>query len=265
MYSPVQLALKYVRYYLTSSNGKGHGVHSPFVFEFITKVLNDERNFYCYDEIEAERQNLIYNDEEILVEDFGAGSRLQLHKKRKISVIAKSSLKPKKYSRLLFRMVNYYQPLTIIELGTSFGITSSYLASGNKNAQLITMEGANEIANVAQQTFKRLNIDNIQIIRGDFTNTINTTLNSLQKIDFAFIDGNHRKEPTIDYFEKLLSKIDESSVLIFDDIHWSSEMEEAWRYIQQNKNVTLTIDLFFIGIVFFRQEQKTKEHFSIRF
>jgi len=266
MYSPFQLSRKYIWYWMTSGNGKGHGIHSPFVFEFIASVLNDDGEYYCYQPIEALRTRL-QNDQIVLeFEDFGAGSRVHASYKRKVSEIAKSSLKPRKYAQLLFRMINFYQPKNVLELGTSLGITTTYLASANNNVSVITMEGAKAVAAVARNNFKALRLDNIKIIEGNFDVTLKNVLQKqLTKVDFAFIDGNHRKDPTIKYFEQLLPHTNEYSILIFDDIHWSKEMEAAWEYIKAHEAVTLSIDLFFIGIVFFRKEQKVKQHFTIRF
>lgn len=266
MYSPFQLGKKYLWYWITAKNGKGHGIHSPFVFEFITSVLNDNGEYYCYQPIEALRARL-QNDQTVLeLEDFGAGSRVHASYKRKVSEIAKSSLKPKKYAQLLFRIINFYQPKTVLELGTSLGITTAYLASANDKISVITMEGAKAVADVAKNNFKTLRLENIKIVEGNFDITLKDVLqNQPSKVDFAFIDGNHRKEPTIEYFQQLLPHLHDYSILVFDDVHWSKEMEEAWEYIRLHEAVTLAIDLFFIGIVFFRKEQKIKQHFTIRF
>lgn len=265
MYSSAQLVLKYFKYWLTASNGKGHAIHSPFVYEFIIQVLNDKREFDCFRYIESLREELKNNQIEITVPDFGAGSRMQLNTKRKVSAIAKSSLKPKKYSQLLFRIVHYYKPCNILELGTSLGITTSYLSFANPSAQIVTMEGAPAIASIAKNNFKQLQLSNIKIIEGNFDDTFSSVIRQLPAINFAFIDGNHRKQPTLYYFNKLISLISPSTIFIFDDIHWSKEMEDAWSEIKQHPSVKLTIDLFFIGIVFFRTEQKSKQHFTIRF
>src|SRR3954463_12768476 len=161
MYNKWQMAKKYMQYLWHASNGKGHGVHSPFVFSFITQVLNDKRFFYCYETIEIVRGQLKHDNTLLTLEDFGAGSRIHSHTQRKVADIANSSLKPKKYSQLLFRMVNYFQPATILELGTSLGITSSYLACGKEDAQVITMEGAKAVATIAKQNFQSLRLKNI--------------------------------------------------------------------------------------------------------
>jgi predicted O-methyltransferase YrrM len=265
LHSPFQLAKKYLRYYVNASNGKGHGVHSPFVFDFIKNVLRDKKDYECYSPIESQRKKLKANNTLIEVEDFGAGSSVIKENKRVVKDIANSSLKPRKFAQLLFRMVQCYQPATIIELGTSFGITSSYLASGNKNAQLYTCEGAENIASIALQTFDALQIKNIELIKGDFAKTLPSLFAKTGLVDFGFVDGNHRKEPTVQYFLQLLTYSKPTTILVFDDIHWSAEMEAAWEIIQQNAAVTLTIDLFFIGLVFINPDFKVKQHFTIRF
>jgi len=128
MYSPLQIAIKYFNYWITSSNGKGHGMHSPFVFEFITKVLNNKTGYPEYEKGEALRNQLLNDNTVLEVEDFGAGSVIDKKSKRSISSIAKNAAKPKKFGQLLFRMVKHYQHATILELGTSLGITTSYLS-----------------------------------------------------------------------------------------------------------------------------------------
>lgn len=265
MYSPFELGIKYLKYYVTASNGKGHGMHSPFVFDFITKVLNDDRNFYAYQSIENVRELLLIDKRELDIEDFGAGSRVKKTNTRAVCAIADSSLKPKKFGQLLFRIVDRYSPDNILELGTSLGITTAYLASAKKNAAVITMEGAGAVAALAKQNFKKLQLDNIEMVEGNFDETLSDVMKRTKKLDLAFIDGNHRLEPTVRYFKELLPAVHEYSVLIFDDIHWSKEMEQAWETIKEDPSVTLSIDLFFIGLVFFRKEQKVKQHFTVRF
>ena len=265
MYSSFQLAKKYIHYYLTASNGKGHGVHSPFVFYFISKILNDKKQYECYTAMERQRQQLLENTGIIAVEDFGAGSAVMKSNKRVIKNIARSSLKPKKFARLLFRIVQCYQPANILELGTSLGITSSYLAKGNERGKVFTCEGSSAIAAIAEKNFEQLQIKNIRLTQGNFAITLQPLLNKIGKVDLAFIDGNHRKEPTLEYFSTLLNHSTSSTILIFDDIHWSEEMEAAWKEIQQHTSVTLTIDLFFIGLVFINPDFKVKQHFIIRF
>ncbi|MGN6531542.1 MAG: O-methyltransferase [Ginsengibacter sp.] len=265
MYSAFQLAKKYFRYFVNAQNGKGHGVHSPFVFDFIIHVLNDKKKYNCYAKIESLRKELLANHTSIEVQDFGAGSAVIPFKNRIVKDIAASSLKKKKYGQLLFRITKYYQSKTIVELGTSFGITACYLASASADSKVFTFEGAKNIAKIASQNFEKCGLKNIELIEGDFNKTVSANEKIIANVDLLFIDGNHRKEATLEYFDFFLKKLNEHSIFIFDDIHWSKEMEEAWKAIQQHDSVTLTIDLFFVGLVFFSKDFKVKQHFTIRF
>jgi predicted O-methyltransferase YrrM len=265
-FNNIQLLSKYLCYYLTSANGKGHGVHSPFVFDFITNVLNDKKSRPCYSKTEAIRKDLLKQTQEIEVIDFGAGSGVLKTKKRRIKDIASSSLKPRKYAQLLHRIVQYYQPANMIELGTSLGITSLYLSQGNPNGIIHTFEGDPSIGDIAIKNAQMVGASNLTHHIGEFEQSFTPFLESFTgHIDFAFIDGNHRKEPTIQYFNQLVPFLKNDSILIFDDIHWSADMEEAWKTICASEKITLSIDLFFIGIVFVKSEFKEKQHFRIRY
>jgi predicted O-methyltransferase YrrM len=265
LYSPIQLAFKYIGYYLFSDNGKGHGTHSPFVYAFITRVLNDRNTYSCYTEIEARRKALLRDERVIEVDDFGAGSGALKSKRRKVANIARHSLKPRKYAQLLFRIVQYYRPASILELGTSLGVTTAYLACGNEAATVYTAEGSPAIAGIAEEGFNRLGIKNIRCVTGNFSDTLPELLSTGLQPDMCFIDGNHRKAPTLDYFSMLLPLMKPDSFMVFDDIHWSRDMEEAWEEIRSHERVTLSIDLFFIGLVFFNPDVREKQHFRIRY
>ncbi len=263
MYNKITLASKYLRYLLFASNGKGHGVHSPFVYQFIEQVLNDKKNYAVYGTIEKRRRELLQDTSVIEVEDFGAGSAIIKTKQRIVKDIAASSLKNKKFAQLLYRMVAYYKPQHIIELGTSFGTTTSYLAQAQPLAQVHTFEGATAIANIAQQSIHALS--NVHIHLGNIDDTLPQHLNSLNHVDFAFVDGNHQEQATINYFLLLLKKSHDQTILVFDDIHWSDGMEKAWAYITNHKAVTLSVDLFFIGIIMISKDFKVKQDFRVRF
>jgi predicted O-methyltransferase YrrM len=265
MYSSFQLAYKYLNYYLTASNGRGHGMHSPFVFEFITKVLNDKTSYAEYDAVEKLRKELLNNHETLEIEDLGAGSRVAKYKQRAVSSIAKHSLKSPKFSQLLYRIVKYYKCKSIVELGTSLGITSSYLSLAASDGHVATVEGSSSIASLASENFETLGLKNIESYNLPFDEWLIKKDLGFNRVDLAFIDGNHQLEPTLKYFYEFLSRSHNDTMLIFDDIHWSLEMEEAWGKIKENESVTCTIDLFFIGLVFFRKEIKEKQHFAIRF
>lgn len=265
MYSKFQLAQKYLHYWRTASNAKGHGTHSPFVYDFIRHVLIDKKQYSAYIQVEQLRKRLQKDKRIINIEDFGAGSRSNPSNQRKVADICKRAAKPAKYDQLFFRMLKHYQCQYILELGTSFGITTSYLALANPDANIITCEESKSIADIAQQNFSSLSIKNITQILGNFDNTLQDTLNKIPQIDFVYIDGNHRKEPTLQYWQMLLTKAHNETLFIFDDIHWGREMEDAWKTIQQSPFVTCSIDMFFIGIICIRKGIKEPIHLTIRY
>jgi len=278
MYSSFQLALRYISYYFTAGSGMGHGIHSPFVFDFITKVLNDRTDYADYKKVESLRKRSLADRTILTIDDYGAGSSSSSSKKRSVSSIARHALKSKKYAQLLYRIVKYYQPNSVLELGTSLGITTCYLSLARRQGKVFTLEGSSEIAKVARQHFSALTMrgqngspevpaiqKRINLIEGNFDYTLPSVLYQVTTVDFAFIDGNHRRVPTENYFHWLIEKVNPNSIFVFDDIHWSKEMEQAWKHIKEHPAVRCSLDLFFIGIVFFRSEFREKQHFTIRF
>lgn len=247
-----------------------HGVHSPFVFNLVTKCFYDKTNYPEYSILKNYRKSLLANNNFIDVTDFGAGSRIFKSNKRPIAKIAKTAGISPKHAELLFRITNYFQPDNILEIGTSLGLATSALSLGNKNAQITTLEGCPNTLNVAKDLFQvsSFKLENIDFINTEFKQflekiTLETRNSKHQIYDLIYFDGNHSKQATLDYFEMLLSTVTNETVWIFDDIHWSTDMEEAWEIIKSHAKVTATIDTFQWGIVFFREEQP-KEHFVIR-
>lgn len=264
MYPPLTLSVKYLEYLFGSSHSKGHGIHSPFVFDFIQMVLNDKTEYPEYGEVERLRQKLYANNTPVPIEDYGAGSRTGPGSKS-VAQIAKVASKTPKYGKLLFRIARYYKPHYVIELGTSLGISSAYLGLADKSSVIVTGEGNYAVASLAKNNFESLGLTNVRIITGNFDNTLPEMVSAIPHVDFAFIDANHRKKPTLTYFNELLKKVTGNAIVIFDDIHWSAGMEAAWNEIKQHPSAMLTVDLFYFGIIFFRPEFKVKQHFRIRF
>jgi len=254
----VKFAIHYIQHFFKAVDE--HGVHSPFVFDLLTKAIYVKSRFYAYKNIENLREQLIDSSESIQRLDFGTGKSGT----ETISRIAKHSGKSPTQAQLLFRLVNYFQPTNVLELGTSLGISTCYLASANSNTNITSIEGCPNTANIAKKNFEILKLKNIKQIIGNFDEALPSFISKTEKLDFVFFDGNHRKEPTISYFNQCITKAHNDSVFIFDDIHWSGEMTEAWEHIKNHPQVTVTLDLFFMGLVFFRKEQ-SKQHFLIRF
>ncbi|MFZ6051969.1 O-methyltransferase [Halocola ammonii] len=240
-----------------------HGVHSPFVFEFIHYVMAP-MHFYAFDELEELRRKMLQDERLIEVNDLGAGSKKGAKQMRKVSEIANVSLSPKISCQVLFRLINHYELRNQIELGTSLGLSSLYLAASSSKNNLTTFEGSPEIADVALENFGRSSVQNIELIKGNFDSKLSEHLeNKSNSIDFAFVDGNHRKDATLRYYEQLLAKTHEGSVLVFDDIHWSPPMEEAWAEIVADSRNSITIDWYRLGFVFFRKGIE-KQHFVLK-
>jgi predicted O-methyltransferase YrrM len=254
-------AIEFLRY-IRRAQGI-HSIHSPFVFDFVQQVLHDQRTFYCYDEIETLKAQLLGMEDMIRMTDYGAGSAVTDAPARSIRSIAKHAATPAKFSKMLFRLGVQYECKNILELGTSLGLTTLYLSSISHDAKVVTIEGAPQIAALAAKHFKLLNRKNISLLTGTFERQLQTATEKLQRIDLVYIDGNHRKEPTLNYFHHLLPFIHEKSVLVFGDIHWSKGMNEAWKEIISSPGTTATIDLFYLGVVFFRKEL-SKQEFVIR-
>ena len=255
---------QYARHLMNAKSKLGHGVHSPFVYELIEQVFNHEGQYYSFTKIEQLREQLLKDKTVIEIEDFGAGSTQTKNNKRSIASIASSALLEAKHSQLLFRLVNRFQPKNIIELGTSLGITSAYLASACKNAQVYTFEGSPDVAKIAKRNLNHLEVKNIQLITGEFDKKLPKTLELINSVELAFIDGNHRYEPTLRYFEMLLEKSTLNSVFIFDDIYWSEGMTKAWKEIIARPEITVSIDVYRMGIIFFRKESP-KQDFVVRY
>lgn len=267
MYNHFQLGIKYLQYFFTASNGKGHGIHSPFIFDFIQHVLmpaqHQKNGFLEIEKLRKKYQN--DNDRFIEVEDLGAGSFSKAGSKRSVAQIAKGAAKHPKFARLLHRMVKYYKVSTVIELGTSLGLTTRYMALADQQVTVHTIEGAPGIAEFTRQAFEKEGISNVHIHIGDFQNELPKVLDQVKGRKLVFFDGNHQYEPTKRYFEQVLSTCNDDDVLVFDDIHWSKGMEKAWQEIKINERVSCSVDLFFIGIVFLRKEFKEKLDFTIRY
>ncbi len=255
--------IKYYLQFLFASKNE-HSLHSPFVFELYTKIIQPKTKFPVFEQIENLRKKLLKNRTIINITDFGAGSRTYKTNQREIRQIAKSAEKKPKFGKLLFCLIQYFKPSTIFDLGTSLGITTIYESKAYDSAKIYTFEGCPVTATIAVQNFKELNCKNIEIIVGNIDETLPKKLTQINQLDFAFFDANHRFEPTVRYFELCIEKVTEGSFFVFDDIHWSDEMNEAWQFIKNHPKVMISIDLFYLGIVFFRKNQP-KQDFVLRF
>ncbi|MFS0489757.1 O-methyltransferase [Leadbetterella byssophila] len=248
----------FLRYYIKAGNA--HSIHSPFVFELYTKIYKDFTPQEEFQELENLRKKLRADDRAIQITDFGAGSH---YKNRTIKDIAKHALKSPFWAQFFFRIIRHYNYSHILELGTSLGLTTSYLAKAAPTGKVYTLEGCPQTLQVAEENFDQLELSHIHTYVGNIDQTLPDLLERIEKLDFALLDANHRYTPTLSYFEQCLAKVHERSVLVFDDIYWSDEMKKAWQEIQKRKEVSLSLDFFHVGMVFFRKGVE-KQHFVLK-
>lgn len=250
----------FLNHFLTARNSRGFGVHSPYLFDFVRYVIYEKNSYYIYAEIEKQRAKLLKDNGLIDKVDFGTGESKSL----KISEIAANSLCSPRKGQLLCRIVNYLKLTNILELGTSFGVSTAYLAANSKSRRCISLEGCEATAGIARRTLSELNLSTVEIITGDIDNTLPMALTKLSGIDFVYIDANHTFDATMRYFELICPELNGNAVVVLDDIYWSQEMKQAWDKIKSHPNVKSTFDLYHFGIVFFNPDLHPK-NYKIRF
>ena len=255
-YGVFKIIWKYIKYWVGSVNQ--HGIHPPTLFQFVTEVMNKQHLFKKTD-VEAQRTAFKSSKEVLHFFDYGKDGE---QGQRSIAQIAKRSLKKPRYARLLASACQYYKVNNVLELGTSLGITTAYLARETQQS-VVSLEGDAGVMEHAKKAWEALGIHNVQSIVGNFDDTLGSLGD--QKFDLIYIDGNHRLEPTLRYFNFLLNHhTHDNTLLVFDDIHYSEQMEEAWTRIQNDLRVTSTVDLFFLGFAWINPKM-TKQNFAIRF
>lgn len=259
------MLLQYLVYLLRAKTR--HGIHSPFVYSFIEDILHDKTEYPDYKIVENHVANLKQSRNVLEIVDFGSGKDKSKYRTyfRRVKEVAKTAAITQKHGRLLYRLVKHFQPATMFELGTSVGISTMYQAKGNPNAQFTAIEGCASLSMIAQDSFDKTGCENVSLKTAQFQIILPTLLNDLNKtLDYAFIDGDHTYAGTMNYFELLKKQIGKDSMLIFHDIHWSREMDKAWNELKRDPDVSVTIDLYFMGIVFFKKEL-SKQDFILKF
>lgn len=221
-----------------------------------------KKHLSIHSAIEKQRTLLEQSEKEISFREFGAGNNGGLT--RRVKDIAKGSLSTPAQSAFLAALIKYIQPTHVLEIGTSFGISTAYIASASPKSSVLTLEGNQSVSELAAELFVKLGLTNIVSIHGAFDSTLPVALNLLPNLDFVFFDGNHTYEATLHYFEQCAALTNNESVFVFHDIYWSPGMKRAWDEIRANPLVTLSMDLYCLGIVFFRTNQP-KQHFVLKF
>lgn len=243
-------------------------MHSPFVYNLQKDVLY-KKHHYDRDVIQL-RKEILNSNIQIDKRDYGSGAKK--HGKQynvKVSKIAKSSSKSTKTATIIAELAKYLKATKIVELGTSLGFTTAIIARKNREAEIITIDGAKSVVDIAVENFHRLKINNIKAICSEFDTELNKyssySNSPYSSVDMVLFDGNHQKEATLKYFDYFLQCKHNNTVFVFDDIYWSKGMHKAWQQIKNHPEVTLSIDLYELGIVFFRKEIKQKRDFVIKY
>ena len=244
---------KYLKYIFVSENRNGHGIHSPFVYDIVSRVFRNKTDPSFVYSIEKIRKRMMSDHRIFELQDHGAGSLRTRNAMRKVSDIARYSPVTEKYGKLLANMASEFGGPLIVEFGTSFGISTMYMAASCGETTVISMEGSPAAAEIAVKNFKEAGLNNIRLIEGLFEESIPDIINQGIRPGLIFIDGDHSKKPLLANFEKMAEISDNNTVIIIDDINYSREMAEAWNEIKQYGKVTLTLDIFRMGIVFFRK------------
>lgn len=264
MYSHWYRIRQFLRFYLAADTR--FQVHSPFVFEFSNAVLEDDRWFYAFEDVEAIRARMLKSDVILNMTDYGASDdgKAPVQKQVPLRRIARVAASSPAQGRRLFRLAEWLKPRRMLELGASVGVGAMYLAAAVRDARLLSLEGSEACTHVARANLGILNLNHrADVIQGVFGDTLPRALQALGMADLVFVDGHHRQMPTVSYFEQCLPYLHERSVLVFDDIYWSPEMTTAWQQIKQHPRVTLSIDCYDLAFVFFNPDIKEKQHFRL--
>jgi predicted O-methyltransferase YrrM len=235
-------------------------VHSPFTFHTLNYVIFERKPYYNFSAIENLRKQLLNNKTTLNLHALGTSQA----KTTTIAQELKRSAKSPRLAQLLQRLCASNKSHYIIELGTNLGISTAYLASNKSKSQVYTLEGQPELCRIAHDNFQKLNLHNINIIEGNIDNTLPQLIQQIPQIDLLFIDANHQYQATINYYNLAKSKVHKNTIIVFDDIHWSEGMQQAWNEIRQDPNIRLAIDIFHMGIVWFNTDIP-KQHYIVAF
>jgi len=255
------LFFDFLKYFLKAGNA--HSIHSPFIFDLYTKVYRDFSPHADFEKPEQLREELKKSTELINIRDLGAGSRVNASAQRTVGDIARKSLQSPFWCRFFYRLIRHSGYRNILELGTSLGVTTSYLSLAAPEGKIWTVEGCENTLNVARRNFEQLQLQNISALSGNLDVCLEELLEKTGPLDFVLLDAHHRYEPTLNYFELCHTRAGEDTVFIFDDIYWSAEMKKAWQEICRDTRVNLSVDFFHIGLVFFRTGVE-KQHFTLK-
>ena len=234
-------------------------IHSPFVFNLLTNVINRRIEPSEFQKLNSIRSELINNNDKIEIEAVGTSS---VTTKAFVSSIAKRYSVSSKYGRLLYNLVNHFQPSTILETGTGLGLSAANMALGNSHATVHTIDAISSLSNVAKQTLNNHNIHNVVFHNGQLDEVLEKICKDIQPIDAAYLDANHTYDATLRYFNILQPYLTTKAFVVIDDIHWSKDMNRAWKKLCQHESVTLSLDFYRMGVLFLNPDL-SRENFQL--
>lgn len=254
----LKFMLGFPLFYLSSRTWKA--IHSPYLFRFFQFVFDNERKYYIFDAIERLRENLLFDDTIITFQDHGGRGKTAIEQSKRVRQAARTSLSGSGHCAVRFRIALMISAKNMLELGTSFGISTAYLASTGKNVYVDTIDASESHIRYARGIARALKMENITFHCGEFEKVLPSLLVEGRKFDYVILDGNHRKAPTLKYFELILPALSDNAVILVDDIRWSDEMLEAWRHLKGHARVGATVDLYRYGLLFMRNAFKEPLH-----
>ncbi|WP_439482409.1 O-methyltransferase [Cyclobacterium plantarum] len=209
--------------------------------------------------IESIRYGYLHSNLKVKSTDLGAGSRWFGKGKRSVSKIMRRIGTPLKFSLIYSFLCKQTPAAIVLDLGTSLGVNTAYLGR-QVRGKLYSFEGDPELLALAGKHLSQF--PQLQLIEGDLDLTLPEVLKDLPSVDFVLMDANHQYEPTLTYFDAILPKLHDKSIVVIADIHWSGEMKMAWEKIKTRPEIGSTIDFFDCGILFF-QPATFKSHFVL--
>lgn len=255
---------EYIRHLFYFRHRKGFGIHSPYIFEFVNKLVFNGAKIHVPKELTDSHRKLKKDPRKIPVIELGAPSNVNSSGERSVASFVRGSSVTIKYGKLLYRICRWFEPDQIIELGTGLGISTLYLASACPGAQTLTIEGNKHRAAFAEDLLESLGLEAVSIYQGDIGEVLESLVPNIQGNFVAYVDGNHRYEPTMAYLRALVGACEKEAVIIMDDIYWSKEMSLAWRELLRWPEVRVSIDLYQMGILMLRKDLH-KADYKIRF
>ena len=229
---------------------KGHGVHSPFAYNFITKVIDERAVYYCENDIELTRKKISYPDQSFfLPAENGQGEqRISIHE-----IMKKIAIKPKN-GALLLRMTNYFKPRNILQVGEAVGFSTLYLSSYSSDVQVLVLEEHAGRAALCRAVFEKHKANNIQLQEGPYYETLPVALADREQVDFVYLDFLNSTELNTYVIDQCLSHLHDQSVLVVSGIKTTKEKKEFWKHLCFRPEVSVTVDVYEFGIVFFNKK-----------